>query len=169
VGNKDKALPIVRENWGPLSHAQENQLLSHGSLDLPDVLLRLTCVDYSKPIVLPKRKLQAAEDDEMSNEYYLDKVRDMRDEAEEAFLLDSSMQQEALDAGMSMEELWREVGEDFIENYYASAYAKQGSVKAEEGFKCPNCKSTKGKAVEDRTDDEQGLRECLTCGAFYGA
>ena len=77
------------------------------------------------------------------------------------------MQQEAVDAGMSMEELWKEVGEDFTQNYYESAYAKQGSIQVEEGFKCPNCKSLKGEMVEDGEDDGLRLRECLTCGSFF--
>jgi hypothetical protein len=167
VGDKAKALPIVQDNWGPLSHVQENQLLERGSLDMPDALLRLTNMDYSKPIVWPKKKLQASDDDEMANEYYLDKVQGMKAEAKEAFMTDGSMQQEAQDAGMSVEELWKEIGGDFTENYYMSAYSKHGSIEVQEGFKCPNCKSMKGKAVEDGTDDAVSLRECLTCGSFY--
>lgn len=46
VGDKAKALAIMQGNWGPLSRAQENQLLERGALDLSDVLLRLTNIDY---------------------------------------------------------------------------------------------------------------------------
>lgn len=108
----------------------------------------------------------AASDDE-ATEYYLDQVHDMKAEAEEAFMLDAAMQQEAQDAGMSMGELWKEIGADFTENYYASAYSKTGSIEVYEGLKCPNCKSTKGKPVEDGAGDGVSLQECLTCGSFY--
>jgi len=111
--------------------------------------------------------MDGVKDASEEGEYYLDKVRDMKNEAKEAFMLDGSMQQEAQDAGMSMEELWKEIGGDFTENYYLSAYAKQGSIEVQEGFKCPNCKSMKGKTVEDGMDDAVSLRECLTCGSFY--
>jgi len=91
----------------------------------------------------------------------------MKDEAKQVFMVDETMLQEAQDAGMTMEDLWKEVGEDFIQNYYESAYSKWASIEVEEGFKCPNCKSTKGKAVKDGVDDDQGLRECLACRCFY--
>jgi hypothetical protein len=108
-----------------------------------------------------------AASDEDANEYYLDQVHDMKAEAKEAFMMDPAMMQEAQDAGMSMDELWKEVGADFTENYYMSAYSKQGSIEVYEGLKCPNCKSTKGKPVEDGTSSGVSLRECLTCGSFY--
>src|SRR5208283_2282228 len=92
--------------------------------------------------------MEGVKDASEEGEYYLDKVRDMKAEAKEAFMQDSSMQQEAQDAGMGMEDLWKEIGGEFTENYYISAYSKQGSIAVEEGFKCPNCKSMKGKAVE---------------------
>jgi hypothetical protein len=111
--------------------------------------------------------MDGVKDASEEGEYYLDKVRDMKAEAKEAFMIDGSMQQEAQDAGMSMEDLWKEIGGDFTENYYLSAYSKQGSIEVQEGFKCPNCKSTKGKSVEDGMDDAVSLRECLTCGSFY--
>jgi len=56
VGDKAKALPIVNQNCGPLSHEPENQLLQRGSMNLPDVIFCSTNMDYSKPIVLPKHK-----------------------------------------------------------------------------------------------------------------
>jgi hypothetical protein len=108
-----------------------------------------------------------AASDEEANEFYLDKVDAMKAEAKEAFMQDAAMMQEAQDAGMSMEDLWKEVGGAFTENYYLSAYSKQGSIEVYEGLKCPNCKSTKGKPVEDGMDDSVSLRECLTCGSFY--
>jgi hypothetical protein len=111
--------------------------------------------------------MEGVKDASEEGEYYLDKVRDMKNEAKEAFMQDGSMQQEAQDAGMSMEDLWKEIGGEFTENYYISAYSKQGSIAVEEGFKCPNCKSLKGKPVEDGLDDTVSLRECLTCGSFY--
>src|SRR5208337_621271 len=57
VGDKAKALPIMKENWD-LSHGEENQLLERGALDLPDVILRLTNVDYYAPPMKfpPKQK-----------------------------------------------------------------------------------------------------------------
>jgi hypothetical protein len=108
-----------------------------------------------------------AASDEAANEFYLDKVQGMKAEAKEAFMLDAAMQQEAQDADMSMEDLWAEVGGAFTENYYISAYSKQGSIETYEGLKCPNCKSTKGKPVEDGMKDGVSLQECLTCGSFY--
>jgi hypothetical protein len=91
----------------------------------------------------------------------------MKAEAKEAFMSDGAMQQEAQDGGMSMEDLWKEVGGAFTENYYISAYSKQGSIEVYEGLKCPNCKSTKGKPVDDGANDGVSLQECLTCGSFY--
>jgi hypothetical protein len=111
--------------------------------------------------------MEGVKDASEEGEYYLDKVNDMKAEAKEAFMNDGSMQQEAQDAGMGMEDLWKEIGGEFTENYYMSAYSKQGSIAVEEGFKCPNCKSMKGKAVDDGLDDTVSLRECLTCGSFY--
>ena len=110
---------------------------------------------------------KTAASDDQANEFYLDKVDSMKAEAKDAFMLDAAMQQEAQDAGMSMDELWDEVGGAFTENYYISAYSKQGSIEVYEGLKCPNCKSTKGKPVEDGTDGGVSLQECLTCGSFY--
>jgi hypothetical protein len=52
VGDKKNALPIMKENWG-LTHEQENQLLERGSLNLEDVILRLTNVDYYAKSILP--------------------------------------------------------------------------------------------------------------------
>jgi hypothetical protein len=110
---------------------------------------------------------KVAASDEQANEFYLDKVHSMKAEAKEAFMSDGAMQQEAQDGGMSMEDLWKEVGGAFTENYYISAYSKQGSIEVYEGLKCPNCKSTKGKPVDDGANDGVSLQECLTCGSFY--
>lgn len=61
VGDKAKALPILKDNWD-LTHNQENQLLERGALNLPDTVLRLTNADYyAKPTMLrprpPEQKL----------------------------------------------------------------------------------------------------------------
>lgn len=98
---------------------------------------------------------------------YLDTIGDMKNEAKAAFMEDPSMQQYAVDVEMPLEELWKEMGEEFTENYFASSYAKQGSIETEEGLVCPNCKSPKGKAVKDDEADGPSLQECLNCGSFY--
>jgi len=111
--------------------------------------------------------LQYELDREDANEEYLDTVRDMKNEAKAAFLEDSFMLQDAVDADLTMDQLWAEVGESFTQNYWESTYSKQGSIEVFEGLKCPNCKSTKGKPVEDGETNGQSLRECLTCGSFF--
>jgi GNAT superfamily N-acetyltransferase len=58
VGDKAKALPIMKDNWD-LTHEQENQLLERGSLNLPEAVIRLTNVDYysDRKSKQPKQKL----------------------------------------------------------------------------------------------------------------
>jgi len=69
VGDKIKGLNVVNENWGPLSHQQENQLLERGALDLPDVILRLTAVDYyANPIKKGKPESEKRSHEEVSYE-----------------------------------------------------------------------------------------------------
>ena len=50
VGDKAKALPIVNQNWGPLSHEPENQLLERGSLNLPDAMLGCLDPRHHRPL-----------------------------------------------------------------------------------------------------------------------
>jgi len=111
-------------------------------------------------------KVAFADDDE-SNEYYLDQVSDMKAEAKATFMQDPFMLQDAADQGMTMDDLWNEVGQDFTQNYWESADSKRASIAPEEGLPCPNCKSTKGKPVEDGESGGVSLRECLTCGSFF--
>ena len=93
---------------------------------------------------------------------YLDTIDDMKNEAKAAFMEDPSMQQYAVDAELTMDELWKEIGESYIQNFYESTYSKRGSADA-----CPNCGLPNSKAVKDGIVDEGNLRECLTCGSFY--
>ncbi len=104
---------------------------------------------------------------DQSNEYYLDEVAAMKNEAKAVFMEDKFMLQDAADQGMTMDELWAAVGEDFVQNYWESSASKTSSIAVDEGIPCPNCKSTKGKLVEDGESDGVSLRECLTCGSFF--
>ena len=73
-------------------------------------------------------KTADGEDDfelDQSNEYYLDQISDMKNEAKATFMEDKFMLQDAADQGMSMDELWAQVGEDFTQNYWESSYSKQ--------------------------------------------
>src|SRR5208337_2032152 len=111
VGDKAKALDILNQNYGPLTREQEDQVLSRGFLNLEDVVVRVTNLDYTKPITLPKRKLdvQAAEvegsgerlEDEARE--FLEGIAEVSEEAQKAFMEDSSNQQRAQDEGWSME------------------------------------------------------------------
>ena len=122
VGDKAKALDILNQYYGPLTREQENQILSAtGSLDLGDVVVRVTNVDYTRPITLPKRKLQAALPEEQGAEQFLELVEEAKQEAYEAFLQENYMQQEASERGIAMETLWDEVGRAFTEEYWAGA------------------------------------------------
>lgn len=138
VGNRDKALPIINENWGPVSYEQENEFLRVGTLQLDDVLLVSTNVEFpitkskSEPPV--QKALTSAADYELDRDeeaaHYLDEIGSMKNEAKAAFMEDPAQRQYAVDAEMTMEELWNETGSEFMENYWASAYAKRGSIRA---------------------------------------
>jgi hypothetical protein len=163
VGDKKVGVERVNEMYGPLTHEQENQLYRVGSLNLSEVVIKITNWEYPKKGAVSEYELDR--DEEAAQ--YLDAIGDMKNEAKAAFMEDPSMQQYAVDVELTLEELWKEMGEEFTENYFASSYAKQGSIETEEGLICPNCKSTKGKAVRDDEAEGPSLQECLTCGSFY--
>jgi ribosomal protein L37AE/L43A len=62
---------------------------------------------------------------ERREEYFNDQVYDAKNEAREAFMSDKYMQEEARDAGISLEQLWQETGNDYANEYWASRYGSK--------------------------------------------
>lgn len=124
VGEKAKALPIVNDNWGPLTHEQENRLLSVGALNIGGFHIRLTNADYNKEYKVPPRKSsllkKADERDEQTEEFLQAIERDMQ-QAQTAFMKEPYILQEAQDQGVSVEQLWNEIGEEYANEYFAAA------------------------------------------------
>src|SRR5262249_8225840 len=108
-------------------------------------------------------------DQELASEAWLDRVGDMKNEAREAFMGDTYMQQEAQDSGLSMEELWQETGNDYANEYWQSRSASKVAIKVEEGTaSCPKCSSSMVKDVTDK--GEKGgarLMECVECSHLF--
>lgn len=175
VGDKKTGVQRANEMYGPLTHEQENELYRVGNLVLDDVILKITNWEYPKAGIEkpPQHRLQSddqseyALDQDDTEQRYLQEMSAMEDEAKDAFMLDPAMLQDASDAGITMNDLWQEVGKNFTQNFWELSYAKQGSIEVSEGVKCPNCKNSEWKSVEDGEEDCSTLRECLICRSFF--
>lgn len=120
------------------------------------------------PRINPDGKVADLGDEMRQDEYdehFLDQVYAVKSEAKSSFMEDPYMQQQAVDAEMNMEELWKELGEDYTNDWYESTHARMGSKSATK--KCPKCKNAKGKIVKDGAESAGNLMECLTCGSFF--
>ena len=106
---------------------------------------------------------------ERQSEDFVDRTDDMRNEARDTFMADKFMMQEAQDSGLSMEELWQEVGNDYANEYWQSRSAAKVAIKVEEGMiACPKCSSPNAKDVTDEA--EKGsvrLMECPSCSHLW--
>lgn len=107
-------------------------------------------------------------DNDDHDEYFMDQVQDAKREAYQSFLEDGFYQQEAQDNGWTMEELWKQIGEEYTNEYWQS---RNASVKnAPKLAACPNCKSAKVLPVQDvkiKSASGTPLQECMKCGSFF--
>lgn len=97
-------------------------------------------------------------------EYFNDQVADMKSEARDAFYADSDMIAEAAHQGMTMQELWQEMGNDFTNEYWQSRY---GSKKGAKLAKCPKCSRFLGKDVSDHKNASVRVFECVACSHLF--
>ena len=82
------------------------------------------------------------------------------------------MQQEARDAGMSMEEFWGAYGAEYANEYFAGRRASKTAMQIEEGIKiCPKCTSSNVEEVTDSEtkggDNQIRLFECTSCHHLF--
>jgi hypothetical protein len=167
-----------------LTHQQENRLLETGALELSGTVLRLTNLDYfAKPAPLKNAAYDDAEFmEEQHEEGFLDKVQESQDEAREAFGQDAYLLQEAQERGLSMDDLWAELGEEWSAEYFGTPLKRKPKVgpepdrlpKAEALPKtgkahmaCPKCKKANAHQVHVLSSGEPPLGECRSCGAFF--
>ena len=97
-------------------------------------------------------------------EHFNDQVADMKSEARDAFYSDSDMIAEANHQGMSMAQLWQEMGNDFTNEYWQSRY---GSKRAAKLAKCPKCSQMLGKEVTDHKNASVRVFECTACSHLF--
>lgn len=64
---------------------------------------------------------------DVRDEEFVDKAQEGRDEAREAFMGDRFMQEEAREAGITLDQLWQEVGNDWANEYFASRYGSKSA------------------------------------------
>jgi hypothetical protein len=125
------------------------------------------------------------EQQDMADEYFLDQVRDAKNEAKRHFMEEDYLQQQAVEDGMSMEELWKLMGEEYTAEFYGYPYhrvedftdAQGAGAPGDESFapkisseSCPMCKSANVRHIDD---DAKGynsgivLAECQDCRGYY--
>jgi GNAT superfamily N-acetyltransferase len=179
VGDKGKAIPIINENWGPITQHQINEIDRVGYLNLGDVIIKVTNFEFPKPAPKPDENghtldvMASGEDDlylDMQDEHFLDQVSDVKRQAREAFMQDGEMIQVARENGYDMNQLWKEVGEEYTNDWF-EGQQHFGSKEAADAPKCPMCKSAKAIAADSdkAKSNDLGpiLAECLDCGVFY--
>jgi hypothetical protein len=119
----------------------------------------------------------------MADEYFLDQVRDAKNEAKRHFMEEDYLQQQAVEDGMSMEELWKLMGEEYTSEFYGYPYhrvedftdAPQSSPEQTSAPKissecCPICKSANVRHIDDDTKGYNSgvvLAECKDCRGYY--
>jgi len=151
----------VMEGVNPAQPAQPQQKPSNGQIDpnlnpsgeadsLESSLLTMTSV-AGKTADLGEEMRMDEQD-----EHFMDQVRDVQKEAKAAFMEDKFMLQQAQDAGIGMEQLWDELGEEYTNEWFEGTQHRVGS-------KCGNCNNTQGKKVAAVA----GMLECTRCGSFF--
>ena len=63
-------------------------------------------------------------DQDMRDEYFLDQVQDAKNEAKRHFMEEDYLQQQAVEDGVSMEELWKQMGEEYTAEFYGYPYKR---------------------------------------------
>jgi transposase-like protein len=105
-------------------------------------------------------------------EHFNDQVSDMNREARNAFNEDQYMIDEAQAAGLTLDQLWQEYGNDYANEFFQSRQGSKQAVKIEEGTTaCPKCSSSITEEVSDgETKGESGsarLFECKDCRHLF--
>jgi hypothetical protein len=151
---------------------------------------------HGEPAAPPETPKQADYDEQadMEGEYFLDQVQDAKNEAKRHFMEEDYLQQIADEyiPPISMEQLWKIMGEEYTAEFYGSPYTRAHDFTDEEvpegwegtrklndstgnagrfaSRKCPLCKSARVRTVDD---DAKGyssgmvLAECRDCRGFY--
>ena len=106
--------------------------------------------------------------DEERMDALVQQVKDAKRQAFKSFLDNASMQQEAQDAAMSMGDLWKEVGDEYTNEFWNSHRASLRRPIPEQ--KCSKCSSDnvlRVISVRGKKASGSNLAECGSCGAFF--
>lgn len=124
---------------------------------------------------------------EQKEEQFLDNVQESQDEAREAFGQDAYLLQEAQERGLSMDDLWGEVGGEWAAEYHGTPFKRQPKIGPEPGrlpgaealsteqpeagrtagLVCPKCKKANARMAHLLSAGEPPLGECPKCGSFF--
>jgi hypothetical protein len=111
--------------------------------------------------------------DDLAHEEEREQVAEGKAFAKRHFMEEDYLQQEAMERGITMDDLWKEIGEEYLAEFYGYSYTppkpKPVGWRSQHasGAKCPICKSAKVKTVDDDPKTGSALIECLGCGGFY--
>jgi len=125
------------------------------------------------PVMEGAKGVHVSAEDSLEFQRFLEpNTRDMKQEAQLVFMRDSTMQQEAQEAGMSMEEFWKAYGQEYANEYFAGRRASKTAMKVEEGIRiCPKCTSNNVEEVTDGEtkggDSQIRLFECRGCSHLF--
>lgn len=102
------------------------------------------------------------------DQHFNDQSRDVEREAHDAFMTDSWMLQEAEVQGMTLDELWLAMGDNYTNDYTNAHHASVAARAKQAG--CPNCKRSKLLPVASlnfKTASQRPMAECGSCGSFF--
>ncbi len=111
--------------------------------------------------------------DELAHEEERSQIDEGKALAKRHFMEEDYLQQEAMERGLTMDDLWKEIGEEYMAEFYGYSYTppkpKPEGWRSQyaSGARCPVCGSARVKAVEGGRKTGSRLIECLKCRGVY--